>query len=140
MKTVFTAMIFAAFTTCAAAQSVIVTDATAFATSKGAMTGAGYFTITNNGTGDDVLLAIEGDYPRIMMHDTEMTDGIARMNHLMSVAIPLGETLTFEPGGKHVMFMGLQGKQFVAGDAIATDFIFENAGRVEAVFDVVARN
>ena len=101
-----------------------------------AMTGAGYFTVTNTGETDDTLLEIRADFPRVMMHDTETVDDIARMIHLEILAIPAGETVTFAPGGKHVMFMGLQGDPFEEGETVLATLVFENAGEIEIEFNV----
>jgi len=105
-------------------------------TAPGAMAGAGYFTLTNTGDQADTLLAVEADFPRVMLHETVMDGDVARMQHLMSVPIAPGETVAFEPGGKHVMFMGLNGDPFELGEEIPGALVFENAGRVEVVFIV----
>ncbi len=107
-------------------------------TAKSAMAGAGYLAITNNGPTADVLLAVEADFPRVMLHDTVMEGDVAKMEHLMSVGIAPGETITFEPGGRHIMFMGLNGDPLEAGETVPAVLIFETAGRLDVVFDVVS--
>lgn len=101
-----------------------------------ARTSAGYFQITNNGENSDTLLAVEADFPRVMMHDTVFEGDVAKMEHLMAVTIAPGETVSFEPGGKHVMFMGLDGDPFEIGEEVPAALVFENAGRLEIVFKV----
>jgi copper(I)-binding protein len=88
------------------------------ATPKTAMTGAGYLTILNSGTEDDTLVAIEADFPRVMMHDSATVDGIATMTQMDGVTIPAGGTVSFAPGGLHVMFMGLNGDPLEAGERL----------------------
>lgn len=105
-------------------------------TASSAMAGAGYMTILNSGAADDVLIGVEAAYPRVMMHDSTVTDGVARMQALDRVIVPAGETVTFAPGGKHVMFMGLNGDPLDAGEEVPATLIFENAGRLDVVFKV----
>lgn len=106
-------------------------------TTASAMTGAGYFTLTNLGLEDDRLVTIEADFPRVMMHDMQVADGIATMMHLADgVVVPAGESVEFAPRGKHVMFMGLNGDPFEVGEEIPAIFTFEKAGSVNLVFSV----
>lgn len=116
-----------------------IIDPIAYETSAMVQAGAGYLSVTNTGDEDDVLLAVEADFPRVMLHETVMDGDVARMKHLMHIPVPAGETVTLAPGGKHVMFMGLGNDPLEAGEDVPATLIFENAGRVEVVFRVVAR-
>lgn len=111
----------------------------AYATPVTAQSGAGYFTITNTGDTPDRLLAVEAAFPRVMVHDTIIENDISKMVHLDGVDLPPGETVTLQPGGKHVMFMGLNGDPFEVGEAISATLVFENAGRLEVEFQVEDR-
>ena len=115
-----------------------VTNSVSFETAAMARAGAGYMDITNTGA-DDTLLAVEADFPRVMLHNSVMDGDVARMEHLMSVPIPSGETVSFAPGGLHVMFMGLGGDRLEVGETIDATLVFENAGRLDVIFAVVAR-
>lgn len=116
---------------------LVIEHPVARATTAMAMTGAGYFVIMNNGTEDDRLVEITANFPRVMMHDTKTDDGIATMFHIDDgVAVPAGGTVTFEPGSKHVMFMGLNGDPFEIGEEIPATMNFEKAGELDIVFVV----
>ena len=116
---------------------LVIEHPVARATTAMAMTGAGYFVIMNNGTEDDRLVEITANFPRVMMHDTKTNDGIATMFHIEGgVAVPAGGTVTFEPGSKHVMFMGLNGDPFEIGEEIPATMNFEKAGELDIVFVV----
>lgn len=116
---------------------LVIEHSVARATTAMAMTGAGYFVIMNNGTEDDRLVEITANFPRVMMHDTKTDDGIATMFHIEDgVAVPAGGTVTFEPGSKHVMFMGLNGDPFEIGEEIPATMNFEKAGELDIVFVV----
>ncbi|MEO1139566.1 MAG: copper chaperone PCu(A)C [Pseudomonadota bacterium] len=111
----------------------------AFETPKAAKSGAGYMVIANDGDTDDTLVEVRADFPRVMIHNTEETDGIARMVHIDALNIPAGETVELAPGGYHVMFMGLGDDPLENGEEIQATLVFENAGEVEVVFQVVER-
>ncbi|NRB04365.1 MAG: copper chaperone PCu(A)C [Rhodobacteraceae bacterium] len=118
---------------------LVVDHPMAFETAKTAMAGGGYLIITNTGTTADSLIAVEADFPRVMIHTTEETDGIAKMRHVDRIEIPAGETVKLEPGGFHVMFMGLNGDPFEDGEQIPATLLFENAGALDIVFNVEPR-
>ncbi|WP_445808986.1 copper chaperone PCu(A)C [Yoonia sp.] len=106
------------------------------ATAPTAQAGAGYFQIVNNGDQPDRLIGVTADFPRVMIHTTQMDGDIARMVHLEAVDIPAGETVTFAPGGLHVMFMGLNGDPFETGESFDAVLVFEAAGEVPVTFYV----
>lgn len=119
---------------------LIVDHPMAFETPKTAMSGGGYFSVTNTGTTSDRLTGVRADFPKVALHTTEETDGVARMIHVDAIDIPAGETVTLAPGGFHVMFMGLEGDPFDAGEEIPATLIFENAGEIDVVFSVEERS
>lgn len=106
------------------------------ATAATAMAGAGYVEIMNSGTADDRLIAVEADFPSVSLHESVVTDGVARMVPLDSVTIPAGGSVMLAPGGMHVMFMGLDGDPLDAGEEVPATLVFENAGRLDVVFKV----
>jgi len=110
----------------------------AFATTANARAGGGFMTITNNGTQTDRLIAAEGDYPRIEIHESIMEGDVAKMQEVEGLEIPPGGTITLMPGGMHVMFMGLKAP-FVLGETVDVTLVFENAGRVDISFNIEER-
>ncbi len=113
-----------------------VADPVARTATSIAPTSAGYLTITNTGDAPEKLLAIEADFPRVMLHESIKDGDVMKMEHLMSVDIAPGETVEFVPGGKHVMFMGLKDIVLEEGDEFPAVMVFENAGRLDIVFRV----
>ena len=112
----------------------------AIATPASSKTGAGYLTITNQGSEPDRLIAVEAAFPMVRVHSTT-TDaaGVARMSEVETVEIAPGGTVALEPGGMHVMFMGLSGP-LVEGEKIDATLVFERAGAVEVQFNVEPRD
>lgn len=111
----------------------------AFETAPTAMAGGGYLTITNAGDEPDRLIGISSAFPRTELHTTEERDGVARMRPLEAIEIAPGETVALEPGGHHVMFMGLGGDPFEVGEEIPATLSFERAGEVDVMFVVEPR-
>jgi copper(I)-binding protein len=120
--------------------AITVTEARAFETAPTAMAGGGFLTITNDGSSDDALIAVLADFPRVELHTTEFDGDIARMVHVGAIPVPAGESVALEPGGLHVMFMGLQGNPLTEGDEISATLVFEQAGEVPVTFAVVKRS
>jgi copper(I)-binding protein len=110
-----------------------------FETADTARAAGGFMLIENAGDTDDRLIRVEADFARVELHTHQMTDGVARMMEIGVIDVPAGGTAVLEPGGLHVMFMGLGGEGFDAGDRFTATLVFENAGRVDVMFDVVAR-
>ena len=104
---------------------------------KGAMSAAGYFTITNTGTTDDSLTGITAGFAKqAMVHGTKVdAAGVARMTDLPVLDIPAGATVTLEPGALHVMFMGISGPM-PDGAMLPATLTFAKAGTVNVEFKV----
>ena len=119
-----------------------VADVKAFASPPTAMAGGGYMEITNTSEANDRLVAVEADFPRVEIHNHEFdSEGVARMVHLEDgIPIPAGETVILEPGGLHVMFMGLRDTPLVEGEKVEATSVFEKAGKVPVTFDIVKRD
>ncbi len=111
-----------------------------FESAPTAKTAAGYLSVINHGTAPDVLLGIEADFPKVMMHQSREMDGVATMDHVPALDIPPGATVSFEPGGYHVMFMGLDGAPLADGDSFPATLVFRTAGRIDVEFHVESRD
>lgn len=90
--------------------------------------GAAYVTIEST-TGDRLVVASTPVAKRVMIHNLEASDGIARMKHLEELEIPAGQPVTLAPGGMHLMLMGLRGK-LVEGTTFPMTLGFEKAGEI----------
>lgn len=96
-----------------------------------ARTGAGYLTLTNTGAGEDRLVAASGAIAaRIEIHETTVTDGVARMRPLDGLLLPPGQTVALEPGGVHLMLIGLSAP-LTEGESVPVTLTFEQAGEIE---------
>lgn len=80
---------------------------------------AGYLALTNN-TRDPITITrvASPQFESVAMHETVIEDGVARMRALGELTLAPGETVRFEPGGKHLMLMRPRG----AAGAVRLDF------------------
>lgn len=90
---------------------------------------AAYLTIQNQGGDDDRLLGAGfAGARRVEIHETRVNaEGLATMRPVESIAIPAGGEIRLEPGGLHVMLMGLT-SSLVSGDTVRLDLEFEKSG------------
>ncbi len=96
-----------------------------------------YMDIANTTAVPDKLLKVSSPSAMSLeMHDTVITNNIARMKPLPYVTIAAGETVAFKPGAKHIMVMGLK-KPLKKGDTLQVTYSFERRGDV--VVEVVAK-
>jgi len=118
---------------------LIIAHPMSFETAVTAQTGAGYLEITNTGDIDDRLLEARADFPRVEVHEIVEVDDVMSMQHLTDgLVIPAGQTVTLEPGGYHIMLMGLSAP-FVVGDEYPLTLVFEHAGEIEVMMQVEVR-
>ena len=104
------------------------------ATPKGADTAVGYLTLTNTGEKADRLMGGSSAAARkLELHEMSTADGVMTMRSLESLAINPGQSLTFKPGGLHIMLTGLAAP-VKEGDKIKATLMFETAGAVDIEF------
>ncbi len=118
---------------------ISIQNAWARATFAMAKTGAGYFNLTNNGGEDVVLLSAsvsETVAGMVELHETVMMNDMMQMRELEAgVPISAGDTVAFEPGGKHIMFMGLT-KGLDAGEEFDVVLTFSDDTAKTVKFEV----
>jgi len=105
------------------------------ATPKGASVGGGYMTITNSGTVPDRLIGGSTDVAKTFeVHEMKMEGGVMKMRPVTGgLEIKPGQTVTLDPSGYHVMFVGLK-DQLKQGDRFKATLQFAQAGKVDVDF------
>ncbi len=118
------------------ADSITVELAVARAVAPGAPVSGAYMQITNGDDAPHALVAAHADVAEnVELHNHVMEDGMMKMRRMDSVPLPAGETVTFEPGGLHVMLIGLTGP-LEAGSRFDIELQFEDDSRQSVTFDV----
>jgi len=93
--------------------------------------GAAYLTIVNAGQETDRLLAVESDVAKhVALHTHLMEDGVMKMRPVDAIEVAPGAPTVLQPGGLHVMLMGLTAP-LVEGELFPLTLTFERAGKVE---------
>ena len=104
----------------------------------GALTAAGYLTITNAAAAPDRLLGADSaDFARVELHQMTMTGSVMRMRPIAAgVVIAPGQTVALTPDDeRHLMLVGPK-RPLKAIDHVSVNLRFEKAGRVKVMFDV----
>jgi copper(I)-binding protein len=92
--------------------------------------------VENTGTEGDRLVAASSDAAGVVqVHETTMADGTATMAEVEGVDVPAGGSVTFEPGGYHVMLMEIP-EALEVGSSIDVTLSFEGAGDVEVTAEI----
>lgn len=97
---------------------------------------AGYMQITNLSDKPQLLLEAKSEQlGHIMFHSTVVRDGVARMIHMDKVKVPAKGSISFEPGGRHLMIGAPEGG-LKAGQHVEVDLIFRGGLRERVEFTV----
>ena len=100
-------------------------------TPPAASVGVVYFSVENRGRKADRLLGISSPVAdKVEMHETRMHQGAVEMRAVTTVECPPGVTLKSEPGGLHVMLIGLI-HPLVAGAKFPMALRFRDAGIID---------
>ena len=101
------------------------------ATLPNAPVAGGFLTIVNTGPQDDRLVSASSEIAaETQIHEMAMQGDVMKMRQLADgLAIPAGATVALEPGGYHIMFMGLK-QALKEGDTVPVVLTFEKAGTI----------
>jgi copper(I)-binding protein len=119
--------------------SIRIAQPWARATPKGAKSGAGYMTITNNGSTPDRLSCVSSDASaECQLHTMTMENGVMKMRPVNGgLEIKPGETAMLKPSSTHLMFVDLK-HPLEQGSTVAATLLFEKAGTVQVEFPIEA--
>ena len=92
---------------------------------------AAYLTITGAaGQADALLTASSPAADMVQVHEVSTdASGMTGMHPIDRLDIPAGATVTLEPGGYHLMIMGVK-SELAVGGTLELDLVFEHAGKV----------
>ncbi len=93
--------------------------------------GVAYMTVMNHGGKDDRLVAVATSAAKVAgLHTHLMEEGVMKMRPVEAIPVAAQGSAVLEPGGFHVMLMGLH-DPLKPGDTIPMTLTFERAGQVE---------
>ena len=97
---------------------------------------AGYMTLRNAGDQPAILTgATSPGCGMLMLHESKQENGVEKMRHVGSVAVPAHGSVSFAPGGYHLMCMQPQA-DMKAGLSVPVTLKFESGETVTAQFPV----
>ena len=113
------------------AANISVTNAWARATMPGQPVGGAYMKIQSDADAR-LLSASSSAIPRVEVHEMKMDGDVMRMREVKAIDLPKGKTVSLEPGGYHIMLMGLK-KPITAGEVIPLTLVVESDGKKQTV-------
>lgn len=118
-------LILSLFPVSALASSAVTIDQSwAVPPVKGMSVGVAYVTLTNHGDASATLTSVSGDVSNVIELHTHVMDGdIMKMRKLDSLTIEPHQTVTFKPGGLHLMLIGLK-SELAVGDSFPVTLHF----------------
>ncbi len=120
----------------ALADSVKVDNAWVRATAPGQKVAGGFMNLT----ADADMTLVGGTSPvsnAFELHIMKMEGGVMEMRQVKDIALPKGKTVSLEPGGLHVMFIGLKG-QIKPGQKVPLTLLLKEADGKEQKLAVEA--
>jgi copper(I)-binding protein len=91
---------------------------------------AGYLVIVGGETADELVGASSPVAASVEIHETTPdADGMMAMHPVAGIPVGSGETVRLEPGGYHLMLMGVT-DDLVVGEKVELTLTFQNAGDV----------
>jgi copper(I)-binding protein len=101
-------------------------------------TGVGYVTLVNHGKADALVGAESPDAASVEMHASSMAGGVMKMAPEARTPIPAGGRVSFAPGGRHLMLIGLK-RPLKVGDRVAATLKFASGATLKVGFVVQAQ-
>lgn len=123
-------LLAAALPSAAQTGSVTVEQAWARPTVAGQKVGGTYLTLNNGGGADRLLGASSAAAAKVELHSMKMDGDVMRMRKVEAVDLPAGQTVALEPGGYHLMLVGLK-QPLKAGASFPLTLRFAKAGELE---------
>jgi len=119
------------------AGDLVISQAWARATPKGAKVGGGFLTIENKGSAPDRLIGGSADVAgSVQVHEMSMDGGVMKMRPMeKGLTIDPGKTVQLAPGSYHLMMMDLK-SPLKQGEKVPVTLEFEKAGKVTVSLDV----
>ena len=113
----------------AAQGSLSVVDPYARAVPPGQTNSAAFMAIENPGDEPRALVGADSSASAVVeLHTHLHEDGMMKMRRVERIDLPAGETVTLEPGGLHLMLIGLT-QDLKPGDELDVTLIFDDDHR-----------
>jgi hypothetical protein len=114
----------------------MVGDPYAYAVPPGQRSTAAYMTLTNDSGQDRAVVAAESPaVESVEIHTHLHEDGMMRMRRVDRLDLPAGEKVALEPGGLHLMLIGLR-ETLAPGDSVEFTLELDDGSRIPVQAEV----
>ncbi|MDF2182776.1 copper chaperone PCu(A)C [Neptuniibacter sp. CAU 1671] len=121
-----TSLLLGTLTPAWADSAIIIEDAFVRATPPGQSNSAAFMRLKNSSDQAVNLTTAASDVAdKVELHGHQHDNGVMRMRQMMSITLPPQTTTALEPGGLHIMLLGLH-SPLVAGEQIELNLSFSN--------------
>lgn len=127
---------------CSGSDQLVIEDVWARTSANMQNAGAIYMTISGGSVADRLIgVSVDPSVARMAeVHQTTMTESddgseMMMMEPTDAIEIPAAEEILLEPGGYHVMLMGLA-EPLASGERFQITLVFEDAGSLEVMVEV----
>jgi copper(I)-binding protein len=112
-----------------AAQAIQVGKSFVRAVPPGQKVSAAFMAIENTSTQTHRLISAESKAAQVVeLHTHTHVDGMMKMRKIDAIELPAGQTTLLQPGGLHVMLIGLN-TDLTVGQVVSVTLNFEDASR-----------
>ncbi len=120
------------------ADQVMVSDAYTRAVPPGQPNSASFLTVINHSSQGAALVGASSSAAKVVeLHNHTMNNGMMQMRRVDKIDLPAGGTVKLQPGGYHVMMIGLH-KDLKPGDMVELKLVFAD-GSEKAVMAPVKK-
>ncbi len=114
-----------------AADDISVADPRVRAVPEGQMNSAAFMILKNAGPSDHAVVAAQSPVAKVVELHTHVNEGgMMKMRQIEKIEIKSGSEAVLQPGGLHVMLMGLK-QQIKDGDVVPVTLKFEDGSKME---------
>ena len=111
-------------------EAVVVSDPYARAVAPGQPNSAVFMRIDNGGGQDRALIGAASPAADVVeLHTHRMEDGMMKMRQVEQIELPAGESVALQPGGLHVMLIGLK-QQLQPGEEVALTLTLDDGNEL----------
>jgi copper(I)-binding protein len=129
--TLITALVLSACGTESTGPKISVEDTWARPVLAAGGNGAVFFRLVNTGNEADQLVGGESPVAgAVEVHKTTMDEGVMQMEHIPGLEVPAKREVLLEPGGYHVMLIGVN-TSLALGDTLPITLRFEKSGEIQ---------
>ena len=119
-----------------AADSLQVQDPYVRAVPPGQTNSAAFMALVNPGDADHALVAAESRASKVVeLHTHQEEGGMMKMRRVDKIDLPAGETVELQPGGLHLMLIGLT-RQLSPGEDVEITLVLEDGSRTSVTAPV----